>query len=112
MGDPITSALVAVGVSWWQGEEAEKEQKRAERRQAEADRKAELIAEAQRQQDLAEKQKQEELLPPIIGSQRGEEEFGIEALTFDEDSPESDIGVQIGTSGITSVRGTGEAGSR
>lgn len=112
MGDPITSALVAVGVSWWQGEEAEKEQKRAERRQEEAERKAELIAEAQRQQDLAEKKKQEELLPPIIGSQKDVGEFGIEALTFDEDIPESDIGVQIGTSGTTPVRGAGEEGSR
>ena len=97
--------LAASGLAWWQGEEAKKEAERAERRQEQAERKAELTAEAQRQADLAEKRRQENILPPIIGSQTPVSELGIAALEADETVEAKDIGVQVGTGQAVNDRG-------
>jgi hypothetical protein len=101
MGDPFTSVVAAVSISYWQGEEAKKEAERAERRQALAERRAELIDAARRRQAADEERRQRELLPPIIGSQTPQSELGIAALeadvTQEDQTDETPSGVQIGT---------------
>lgn len=99
-------ALAVMGVTWWQGEEAKQEAKNAEQRHAQAERKAELTAEAQRQADLAEKKRQENILPPIIGSQTPVSELGIAALEAKDVVKAEDVGVQIGTGPIKDQQGT------
>ena len=97
--------LAAVGIAWWQGEEAKKEAERAEQRREKAERSAELTAEAQRQADLAEKRRQENILPPIIGSQTPISELGIAALEADKTVEAKDIGVQVGTGQAVNDKG-------
>lgn len=95
MGEVLLAAVivsaVTAGVGVYQAEEQKDQAREIQKKQEEADRKADITSELQRERDVAEREKEKNLLPPIIGS-ADRPKAGIDALV-----KKTSTGVQTGT---------------
>lgn len=79
MGEELLALSVAAGLGIYAVHHQEEAAKDAARRQEKAEEEARLTQEMQRQRDVAEREKTENILPPILG-QSDVRPAGIEAL--------------------------------
>lgn len=95
MGEAILAGVIMTAVGVYQVEEQKNQAQEMQKKQEEAEKKANLTSELQRERDVAEREKEKNLLPPIIGS-ADRPKAGIDALVK-KTSTGAATGVQTGT---------------